>query len=198
MHTGSATDGDRAAGLARARQALLPLLDRLGDNDPDILLEPTAGQGQNLCSDLGGLGAYLEALDGHPRAGVCLDVCHLFAAGHDLAADGGPDRMLAEFEAVAAGRLRLVHANDSRDPCGSRRDRHEAIGRGQVGAAAFAALLAHPATAGVPFVVETPGGERGHAADVAALRALRDASAPTATGTVPAAYSGGPSPSSSW
>jgi deoxyribonuclease IV len=175
VHTGSAVDGDRAAGLARVRAVLLPLLEGLGPGDPDVLLEPMAGLGQNLCSDLAGLGAYLDALSWHPRARVCLDVCHAFAAGHDLAAAGGADRLLDDFAALAPGRLGLVHANDSRDGCGSRRDRHERIGQGQVGTAAFAALLAHPATAGVPFVVETPGGQRGHAADVAVLRALRDA-----------------------
>jgi deoxyribonuclease-4 len=175
VHTGSAVDGDRAAGLARVRAVLLPLLEGLGPGDPDVLLEPMAGLGQNLCSDLAGLGAYLDALSWHPRARVCLDVCHAFAAGHDLAAAGGADRLLDDFAALAPGRLALVHANDSRDGCGSRRDRHERIGQGQVGTAAFATLLAHPATAGVPFVVETPGGQRGHAADVAVLRALRDA-----------------------
>jgi deoxyribonuclease-4 len=78
--------------------------------------------------------------------------------------------------------LALVHANDSRDGCGSRHDRHESIGKGQAGLAAFAGLLRHPATAGVPFVVETPGGKQGHAADVAALRGLRDAPAGSGAG----------------
>jgi deoxyribonuclease IV len=210
VHTGSATDGDRAAGLTRVRQTLLPVLDELSDAGPDLLLEPTAGQGQLLCCAIGDTGPYLEALSWHPRAMLCLDICHVFAAGHDLDAPGGPARMLAELAAVAPGRLRLVHANDSRDGRGSRRDRHEAIGRGQVGAAAFAELLADPVTAGVPFIVETPGGERGHAADVAALRELRDApgqgagsAAGIAGGTGAAgrepvmAQSGGPSPSSS-
>jgi deoxyribonuclease-4 len=178
VHTGGAVDGDRAAGLARVRAVLLPLLEGLAPDDPDVLLEPMAGLGQSLCSDLAGLRAYLDALSWHPRARVGLDACHVFAAGHDLAAPGGADRLLDELGAVAPGRLALVHANDSRDGCGSRRDRHERIGQGQIGTAAFAALLAHPATAGVPFVVETPGGQRGHAADVAALRALRDAAPP--------------------
>jgi deoxyribonuclease-4 len=193
VHTGSAIDGDPAAALARVRQTLLPLLDELGDDDPDLLLEPMAGQGQMLCCGIADLGPYLDALSWHPRAHVCLDLCHVFAAGHDLTAGDGADRMLAEFAATAGGRLRLIHANDSKDGCGSLRDRHEAIGHGQIPAAAFARLLAHPATAGIPFIVETPGGERGQAADIAALRQLRDAGQPGPT----AAYSGGPSPSSS-
>ncbi len=174
VHTGSATDGDRAAGLARVRQTLLPVLDELRDGDPDLLLEPMAGQGQMLCCAMPDLGPYLEALSWHPRALLCLDSCHVFAAGHDLTAPGGPGALLAGLQDAAPGRLRLVHANDSRDGCGSLRDRHEAIGRGTIGAAAFGALLSDPVTADVPFIVETPGGQRGHAADLAALRRLRD------------------------
>ncbi|HEY1641493.1 MAG TPA: deoxyribonuclease IV [Streptosporangiaceae bacterium] len=174
VHTGSATDGDRTAGLARVRQTLLPVLDELRDGDPDLLLEPMAGQGQMLCCAVPDLGPYLDALRWHPRALLCLDICHLFAAGHDLTAPDGPAALLAAVQDAAPGRLRLVHANDSRDGCGSLRDRHEAIGRGTIGAAAFAALLGDPVTAGVPFIAETPGGQRGHAADVAALRRLRD------------------------
>ncbi len=73
----------------------------------------------------------------------------------------------------AAGRVRLVHANDSATGCGSRRDRHANIGAGQIGAAPFGELLRHPALADAPFIVETPGGQQAHAADVATLKALR-------------------------
>jgi deoxyribonuclease IV len=178
VHTGSAVDGDRRAALRRVRECLLPLLDEIGDGGPDLLLEPMAGQGQMLCAALPELEPYLDALDWHPRVGVCLDTCHAFAAGHDLAAPRGAGRALRALQAATGdpgGRLRLVHANDSKDACGSRRDRHEAIGAGQIGLAGFGALLRHPVTRGVPFVVETPGGQAGHARDVAALRALRDA-----------------------
>ncbi|MGO9504546.1 MAG: deoxyribonuclease IV [Streptosporangiaceae bacterium] len=192
VHTGSATDGDRDAGLWRAGACLMPILEQIGGG-PDLLLEPMAGQGQVLCAAVADLGPYLEAVHGHPRAGVCLDTCHLFAAGHDLAAPRGVDDMLGQVALAARGRLRLIHANDSRDGCGSRRDRHENIGAGQIGAQAFGRLLAHPATAGVPFIVETPGGEKGHAGDVAALRALRAA----ALRPAPAGQSGGPSPGAS-
>jgi deoxyribonuclease-4 len=124
-----------------------------------------------------------------------LDTCHLFAAGHDLTAPDGIPRMLAEFESVAGrGRLRLIHANDSKDGCGSGTDRHANIGAGRIGAAAFGRLLGHPGTAGVPFIVETPGGKGGHAADIAALRRLRD----DAPRRQRRRQSGGPSPGRSW
>jgi deoxyribonuclease-4 len=171
VHTGSAVRADWATAMRHVRACLLPLLESIPDGGPDLLLEPTAGQGM-LCATVGDLVPYLDNLDWHPRARVCLDTCHAFAAGHDLAARDGPGRMLAELEA-GSGRLMLIHANDSKDGCGSRRDRHENIGAGQIGAAAFGALLRHPATRGVPFIVETPGPMAAHAADVATLTGLR-------------------------
>jgi deoxyribonuclease-4 len=178
VHTGSAVSGTRReVAMRQVRGALLPLLDELDRLDPshgpDLLLEPTAGQGQSLCATVADLGPYLEALDRHPRVGVCLDTCHAFAAGHDLAAPGGATATLDELVAVAGpGRLRLVHANDSKDPLGSCRDRHERVGRGTIGADAFAELLAHPAVRGVPVLIETPGEKEDHADDLALLRSL--------------------------
>jgi deoxyribonuclease-4 len=174
VHTGSAVGTDRDTALAQVASGLRPLLDKLGEDDPDLLLEPMAGQGQMLCADLGQLTGYLDVLDWHPRACVCLDTCHVFAAGHDLTAPGGADALVAAL-GDAAGRVRLVHANDSATGCGSRRDRHASIGAGQIGVAPFGELLRHPALARAPFVVETPGGQQAHAADVAALKALRAA-----------------------
>jgi deoxyribonuclease IV len=132
-----------------------------------------AGQGQVLCARAGDLAGYLAAVEHHPKAGICLDTCHLFAAGHDLTADGGVAAMLGELAAAAGGtaRVRLVHANDSLLGCGSRRDRHETIGAGQIGTEPFRALLA--ALPETPFVVETPGGKAGHARDIATLKGLR-------------------------
>jgi len=173
VHTGSAVGADRESALGQVARGLLPLLDKLDDDGPDLLLEPMAGQGQMLCADLGELAGYLDALQWHPRACVCLDTCHVFAAGHDLTAPGGPGALVRAL-GDAVGRVRLVHANDSAAECGSRRDRHANLGAGQIGAAPIGELLRHPALAGVPFVVETPGGEAAHAADVAALKALRD------------------------
>lgn len=193
VHAGSATTGTRAGGLARVRDSVLPLLDALPEDGPDLLIEPTAGQGGLLCATIADIGPYLAALDWHPRALLCLDTCHLFAAGHDLAAEGGAAAVLAELAQVAPGRLRLVHANDSRDPCGSRRDRHENVGRGTLGTRPFWELLHHPATAGVTFVVETPGGELGQARDIATLRRLRGSGhSPGGPGRRPAGHGARP------
>jgi deoxyribonuclease-4 len=190
VHTGSAagwvSEDARERALRQIGEIALPLLDKLGDDDPDLLFEPMAGQGQMLCARAGDLAAYLSAVEHHPKAGVCLDTCHMFAAGHDLTADGGVAAMLGELGAVTGpagpgtagpgtgvGRVKLVHANDSLLGCGAKRDRHETIGAGMIGKAPFRELLA--ALPDVPFVVETPGGKAGHARDIATLKELRAA-----------------------
>src|SRR5262249_26015127 len=144
-----------------------------GTQGPCLLIEPMAGQGSMLCAAIADIGPYLAALNWHPCVLICLDTCHLFGAGHDLTAANGVAIALSELDNVAPGRLRLIHANDAKDGCGSRKDRHQNIGLGRLGTMPFRQLLHHPATAGVPFVVETPGAEKGHAADVATLKNLR-------------------------
>ncbi|WP_245985135.1 deoxyribonuclease IV [Streptomyces tateyamensis] len=179
VHTGSSiTPERRAEAMAQVRADLLPLLRELDDSSPYLLLEPTAGQGASLCSRVEDLAEYFDALDHHPKLGICLDTCHVFAAGHDLAAPGGmADTLSLLTDTVGPGRLRLIHANDSKDVAGARKDRHANIGDGHVGAAPFAELFRHPATVGVPLILETPDRSAapgfGHAADVARLKALR-------------------------
>ena len=176
FHAGSAVDAGHAeTAMRQVRETLLPLLDEAAaTGGPMLLVEPSAGGGRSLASRVEHLGPYLDAVDRHPWLGVCFDTCHAWAAGHDLAAEGGMTATLDTLVAtVGAGRLKLVHANDSKDLCGSTRDRHENIGKGSIGEPAFAELMAHPATAGIPIVVETPTEKHvGHAADIATLKRL--------------------------
>ncbi len=176
VHAGSAVAGaHRDEAMAQLREHLLPVLDALPAEGPRLLIEPTAGGGQALAATVQDLTAYFAQLDQHPLLGVCLDTCHAFAAGHDLNAPGGMKKTLdALVRAVGRGRLGLVHANDSKDPLGSLRDRHEAIGQGQIGKDPFVELFRHPATRGVPVVVETPGDALAHRRDIDLLCALRD------------------------
>jgi deoxyribonuclease IV len=171
VHAGSAVvAGRRADAMHAARDALLPVLDAV-PGAPPVLVEPTAGGGEALASTLPTLAEYLDVLGRDERIGACLDTCHLHAAGHDLSSPTRMARaMAAAVRAVAPLRVGLLHVNDSRDPCGSLRDRHAAIGAGTIGRAAFAGLFTG-AVRGVPMVVETD--ERDHAADVATLVALR-------------------------
>ncbi len=184
VHTGSyvAPDGGpeanaerHAAAMAQVREGLLPVLEAIGDDAaPWLLLEPTAGQGRSLCAGVDDLEPYLAALDHHPKAGLCLDTCHVFAAGAPLDEPGGAAATLDRVVEIGGeGRLRLVHANDSMDVRGAFKDRHQRIGEGHIGVAAFAELLAHPATDGVPFILETPGSREPDSECLRLLRELR-------------------------
>jgi deoxyribonuclease-4 len=173
MHAGSAVLGNTwSQAMGQVREMVLPVLDAV-PGGPRLLIEPTAGGGGALASTAESLAGYLDALDRDERLGVCLDTCHMHAAGHDLST--GFAAALREYgRAAGRGRVELVHVNDSRDPAGSKRDRHQAIGRGTIGRDAFAALFRSTATRTAALVVETA--EADHAADIATLKALRSGS----------------------
>lgn len=175
VHTGSCVDeGTLDAAMSQVREGLLPLLDAVGEDGPWLLLEPTAGQGRSLCAGVEDLEPYLAALDHHPAVGICLDTCHVFAAGAPLDEPGGTTATVDRIvEIGGAGRLRLVHANDSMDVRGAFKDRHQKIGEGFIGLGAFEELFAHPATAGVPFVLETPGSRDADDPQMPLLQKLR-------------------------
>ena len=180
VHTGSfvdPTDSEEryAAAMRQVREGLLPVLESIEpDEAPWLLLEPTAGQGRSLCAGVEDLQPYLAALDFHPKAGICLDTCHVFAAGEPLDEVGGATRAVDRIVEIGGeGRLRLVHANDSMDVRGAFKDRHQNIGEGHIGRDAFRELFAHPQMAGVPFVLETPGSRDVGNPDIATLKTLR-------------------------
>jgi deoxyribonuclease-4 len=180
VHTGSYVDATGVAGLhlaamRRVREALLPILEAVEDpRMPWLLLEPTAGQGRSLCAEVEDLAAYLDALDHHPKAGVCFDTCHAFAAGAPLDEPGGTTRTVDRIVEIAGpDKLRLVHLNDSKDPRGSLRDRHERLGQGHIGLPVIEELLGHPATEGVPFILETPGSRDPGSEQIALVKELR-------------------------
>ncbi|WP_134738768.1 deoxyribonuclease IV [Nocardioides sp. 503] len=180
VHTGSYVDADggperHAEAMRQVREALLPVLDAIADDAaPWLLLEPTAGQGRSLCAGVEDLTGYLDALDHHPKAGLCLDTCHVFAAGAPLDEPGGTTATLDRIVEIGGpGRLRLVHANDSMDVRGAFKDRHQGIGEGHIGVGAFEELFAHPATDGVPFILETPDSRGADTRDLPLLKELR-------------------------
>lgn len=174
VHAGSAVLGNRWADAVRqVRENVLPVLDAV-PGGPRLLIEHTAGSGAALASDAESLADYLDALGRDPRIGVCLDTCHMHAAGHDMSTPASfAAAVRAYSRAAGPGGIGLVHVNDSRDPAGSKRDRHEALGRGTIGRDAFAALFTSPATRRVPLVVETDDAD--HAHDIATLKSLRNA-----------------------
>lgn len=161
VHTGSHRGVGLEAVLPRVVAGLEAVLEER-EGGPRVLLEVCAGQGGTIGCAFAELGSIIRALGNDPRLGVCLDTCHVFAAGYDVATADGVQRTLAEFEQeIGLDRLVAIHANDSVFPRGSHRDRHANIGEGYIGEAGFAALLAQPALRDVPWVLEVPGVERG-------------------------------------
>ena len=175
MHTGSAVQEDYLEkAWQQIKKNVVPILEKLDDDDPWLLLEPTAGQGQSLVKKLDGLNRYLEALEHHPKVGICLDTCHVFAAGHDISKVGGMKETIELLvEIVGEKRFKLIHANDSMDVCGALKDRHQNLGDGHIGVKPFKELLQLPVIKNVPLVIETPGDEPEHKKDVATLKKLR-------------------------
>ncbi len=177
VHTGSYVGGtDDTQAMRQVREALLPILEAIEDDDaPWLLLEPTAGQGRSLCAGVDDLEPYLAALDFHPKAGICLDTCHVFAAGAPLDEPGGATATVDRIVEIGGpGRLRLIHANDSMDVRGAFKDRHQRIGEGHIGEAAFVELFRHPETEGVPFILETPDSRDADNRDIPLLKRLRE------------------------
>ena len=175
IHTGSAVDEKHLpTAWKQVHDGMMPVLNALSDEDPWLLLEPTAGQGQSLVKKLEDLTQYFDALEWHPKVGVCLDTCHVFSAGHDIAVKGGMTKTLDLLvELVGIERIQLIHANDSMDICGALKDRRQNIGQGEIGEKPFAELLAHPAVANAPLILETPGMEPEHGSEIALLKKMR-------------------------
>ena len=170
LHPGSHVGAGEEAGLRAIAGSLREGLAATRGKRVTLLLENTAGQGTNL-------GYRLEQLDflrnevGSRRIGFCIDTCHLFAAGYDLAGDYSG--CVAELEAVLGMRhIRAFHLNDSKHPCGSRRDRHDHIGTGAIGREAFGKLVRDPRFADLPGILETPEGPAGYPRNLACLRQL--------------------------
>lgn len=156
IHPGTCTAGTEEAGLRLIAGAIRDTLDSRPSSPVMVLLEHTAGQGRTLGYRFEHLGAILEWLDGEPRVGVCLDTCHLLAAGYDISDEAGYAETFDAFtRIVGLDRLKVFHGNDSKKPCGSRVDRHEHIGQGFVGEVAFHRLLHDPRFAGLPLLLET-------------------------------------------
>jgi deoxyribonuclease-4 len=137
----------------------------------DVLIELTAGGSGAVASRWPQAAEVLSILEHHPRVRFCFDTCHAFAAGYDVSTATGLRSCLAEMRReVGADRLALIHANDSKDPLGSRRDRHEHLGRGSIGEECFRTLVQSGLARSVPLVVETP--IEGQTKDIALLRRL--------------------------
>jgi deoxyribonuclease-4 len=172
-HPGNATDGDVEAGLARNARGVTEALQAV-EGPTRVLLELTAGGGTTVGATFRNLRAILDGIpeEVRHRVGVCVDTCHAYSAGYDLASSW--DRVWDDFDTVIGlERLGLLHLNDSKNPFDSRKDRHEAIGEGTLGVEPFRRVMTDPRLRRVPKVLETPKGDDGTAADIRNLELLR-------------------------
>jgi len=192
LHPGCYTSTSETVGLQLIAEGLLELLAARRRGRTMVLLEHTAGQGTSLGASFEQIAAIVDMMRGHRRIGVCLDTCHLLAAGYDITTDAGYADTFRQFgRLIGFDRLKAFHLNDSKRPLGSRVDRHEHIGQGFVGLEAFRRIVNDRRFRHTPMMLETPktDGRRPTAVDVDpldernlnALRALiaRPASAAT-------------------
>jgi len=171
FHVGSHQGAGFDVGLERVVPALAQALDRC-DDTTWLCMENTAGAGDTIGRSLEELAALYEALDHHPRLGVCLDSCHLFASGYDVTDPDALDEVVTQLDAlIGLDRLRVLHVNDSKTPLGSNRDRHDNIGDGLMGNK-LAVFLGHPKLQGLPALLEVPGAD-GHGPDLEQMTKLR-------------------------
>jgi deoxyribonuclease-4 len=174
LHPGS----HRGAGLLEGHARLVGALDEIARRTEGapvrIALENTAGAGNVLGARAEDLGAVFDRVRRPERLALCLDTCHLFAAGYDLRTPRRFEAVLDDFDRhVGLERLVAFHLNDCRASLGSRLDRHENIGAGQIGLPAFRFLLRHPRLSALPMILETPKRDDGDARNLATLRGLR-------------------------
>ena len=172
FHVGSHLGAGLEAGLERVVPALQQVLDRC--NDPTwLLMENSAGAGGTIGRSVDELAVLFDALGRHERLGICLDSCHLYVSGVDVTDEAVYDALLHEVdERIGLDRLRLLHANDSKAPLGSNRDRHDNIGEGVMGEG-LGVFLAHPKVQHLPAVLEVPGAD-GHGPNAEEIKKLRD------------------------
>jgi deoxyribonuclease-4 len=157
LHPGCYTHGSEAEGLSLIAEALAGILFERRGGKTMVLLEHTAGQGTALGATFEQLASIIEKMNGHPRVGVCLDTCHLYASGYDIGSPEGYAETFTRFERlIGFDRLKAFHLNDSKKPLGSRVDRHDHIGRGCLGVEPFRRLVNDPRFRGLPMLLETP------------------------------------------
>ena len=171
FHPGSHVGQGIEAGIAGIVETLDEVLQP--NRRTVVLLETMAGKGTEVGGRFEELRAVLDRVRRPERLGVCLDTCHVWDGGYDIA--GHLDAVLEEFDRVIGlERLKALHINDSKNPLGSRKDRHERLGEGTLGLETFRAVVHHPALRGLPMVLETPNELEGYGREIRMLRNMSD------------------------
>lgn len=155
-HPGAHTGSGVEAGIRQFAESLNRVFDDLPDNKAIVCLETTAGQGTTLGRTFEEIAEIIDKTEAKERVGVCFDTCHTFAAGYDLRTEKSTVSVFDEFDRIIGlDKLHVLHLNDSKQPFGSNKDRHEHIGKGEIGLPAFAAIVNDPRLAGLPGILET-------------------------------------------
>lgn len=165
VHPGAHMGAGVASGIARIISSLNAVHRRV-DEGVEVLLETTAGQGSSIGHEVEHLARIIDGVREPRRLGVCVDTCHVFAAGYDLRKAKGYAQLADELDRlIGVDRVRCLHVNDSKGACGSRLDRHEHIGRGRIGRVGFSHILNDARFTQVPRILETPKGMDGRGRD---------------------------------
>ncbi len=172
LHPGSYTTSSMDIGIERAAELLNQVLDEY-TGETMILLETMAGQGTEIGSQFQQLLAIMNRITRQDKIGICLDTCHLWAAGYDCSSDEGIDEILLLADgSFGFDKIKLIHANDSNSPLASHKDRHAHIGEGFIGLEGFQKLIQKESLQDIPFIVETPAEKLQE--DIDSLKRLRD------------------------
>jgi deoxyribonuclease-4 len=157
-HTGSGVD----AGIARFAESLNRIFDQIPDNKTITCLETTAGQGTTLGRTFEELAAIIDLVEAKERVGVCLDTCHIFAAGYEIRTPEGYAETMRQFgDTVRFDKLKVLHLNDSKNPLGSFKDRHDHIGDGEIGLEGFRNVVNDPRLCALSAILETEKDDAG-------------------------------------
>lgn len=171
FHPGSHVKQGAEIGIEKISDLLNRVLQP--DTKTPVLLETMAGKGTEVGRNFEEIRAIIDRVELSEKIGVCMDTCHVFDAGYDIA--GHLDDVLEEFDRVIGlERLRAIHLNDSKNPMGSHKDRHAALEEGEIGIDALTHIINHPKLCHLPFVLETPNDEAGYIREIALLKSVRN------------------------
>lgn len=173
LHPGSHTEAGEEVGLRHVARSLDRVHRATRGFRTKVLLESSAGQGSSVCSSFSGLGTILRTVKEPERLGICIDTCHVFAAGYELRTKAGFEQTLEELDReVGTERVLCIHINDSKRELGSRVDRHAHIGEGHIGVEGLRRVLREKRLAHAPFIFELPPENGMTKKNLAALRAM--------------------------
>ena len=167
FHPGNHVGQGAETGIARIAEILNEVLTE--EQSTTVLLETMSGKGSEIGRNFDELRQIIDRVERKDKLGVCLDTCHVWDGGYDIV--NNLDGVFTEFDSVIGlDRLKAIHLNDSMNGLGSHKDRHAKIGEGEIGLEALVRVIRHPATKGIPFILETPNDDEGWTREIALLR----------------------------